>query len=381
MIRFLNNKEIYDTLKKTTENGFNTAFVMVAFIGNNGFGYLPEAWKEAKEVNFIVNLSNNAVCIGATNPKAIKSIQRRPNTYIRANDKLHAKMYIIDKTLILTSANLSGNAFDNNHETALYTDNPKIVKQAKQYFTNLWNSDETYTIENKIDEMINLWEKSKKKRIEFRKLFGGYNRRPSIPLLSLPENEVRLPDNTQARITYFFKIFLKDKIYGVDWAQNELKTKQKDFRKLLSINNLRKNQSREKAELIYNLAWGDARNISKNKFLNNGVDKIFNECENLLYGSGPIEIRFDRFKKRLKWAGPSLPSTLLCLSNPKEFTFWNNITIKAFHILKIRLPKGKGGAKYSAICRYQKEIIQKYTTLKNLFEVDKFMEHIGKKLI
>lgn len=57
--------------------------------------------------------------------------------------KLHSKVYVYDdKSVLITSANLTSNGLNGNYEFGLFTDDPAIVSQSIKYFNRLWNISE-----------------------------------------------------------------------------------------------------------------------------------------------------------------------------------------------------------------------------------------------
>ncbi len=71
-----------------------------------------------------------------------------PNASLKYHPKLHAKMYMVDNDWALVgSFNLTGGGFGNedypgsNPETGFEFSEPKAVKQVRQRFDELWNSE------------------------------------------------------------------------------------------------------------------------------------------------------------------------------------------------------------------------------------------------
>jgi len=56
------------------------------------------------------------------------------------SEKLHSKVYLYDdKSVLITSANLTSSGINSNYEYGLFTDDPTIVNQSVKYFKRLWN--------------------------------------------------------------------------------------------------------------------------------------------------------------------------------------------------------------------------------------------------
>jgi hypothetical protein len=88
--------------------------------------------------------------------------------------------------------------------------------------------------------------------------------------------------------------------------------------------------------------WGNKDWYIDNKLIGpNGLPKIKQELKNLLYGSGDINRRYDKFRNNIKGLGPSLISEILNFTFPDRYCLWNAApkTVLPFLGLNI-LPEG-----------------------------------------
>jgi hypothetical protein len=70
--------------------------------------------------------------------------------------------------------------------------------------------------------------------------------------------------------------------------------------------------------------WGNKDWYIDNKLIRpNGLEKIKLELKNLLYGSGEINARYDRFRDNIKGFGPSSISEILHFVFPEKYCLWN----------------------------------------------------------
>lgn len=80
----------------------------------------------------------------------------------------------------------------------------------------------------------------------------------------------------------------------------------------------------------------------------------------MLYGTAPIEKRWNEFLKSVKGVGPATISELLTYVNPKEYVIFNKILILCLEYLGIPdMPKYNyqyTGKKYAEVCTIAKEI-------------------------
>lgn len=128
------------------------------------------------------------------------------------------------------------------------------------------------------------------------------------------------------------------------------------------------------------IIWGNKHYIIDKYIADNGFDHLKKSIANLLYGSEPIEQRWDNFKDNIKGFGPAMMSELLCYVNPNEYMIWNTTAANAYKNLEIKdIPKHNyqiTGKKYVELTKYSKEIqeviLEKYNRQENLLFVDYF---------
>ena len=110
------------------------------------------------------------------------------------------------------------------------------------------------------------------------------------------------------------------------------------------------------------LIWGNKKYVVDKLIADNGFDALKKQLAELLYGTSPIEKRWDLFLKSVKGMGPATISELLTYSNPQEYVIFNQTTILCFGYLDIPdMPKYNyqyTGKKYKEVCTIAKEIAQ-----------------------
>lgn len=108
------------------------------------------------------------------------------------------------------------------------------------------------------------------------------------------------------------------------------------------------------------LIWGNKKYVVDKLIQDNGFTNLKNHIAELLYGSSPIEKRWDVFLKTVKGMGPATISELLTYSNPKEYVIFNKTTILCYGYLGILdMPKYNyqyTGKKYAEVCSIAKDI-------------------------
>jgi len=129
--QFLSNDALWQELQRRVEKAKHVD-AAVAYVGRNGAKLL----KLKKGDRLVVDMSLAAVRQGVTHPKTIQTFMSRGvQVYSRA--KLHAKIYIMDKALIVGSANVSDNSRNTLDEAAMLTTDAATIKRARAYFEQL----------------------------------------------------------------------------------------------------------------------------------------------------------------------------------------------------------------------------------------------------
>ena len=119
---------------------------------------------------------------------------------------------------------------------------------------------------------------------------------------------------------------------------------------------------------------------------NGGLDKVGKMLAEFVYGTDPIEDRWNEFLKKGSMFGPSYLSEILSYYYPDEFVIANGQVIKALEILEVPdISKAKvkmTGERYLAICGYVKIIAEAMSaeglTVENLLSVDFFLWEVAK---
>lgn len=201
--------------------------------------------------------------------------------------------------------------------------------------------------------------------------------------------------NKKIKIKNFIKDFKKYSSTNEFQKDIEDRIKRKEFiSKILQKDALHNLDELSFKEIISNL-WATAiwsnkeylvrRIISRNE----GLDKIKNELENLLYGNEKFEARFDRFIRKIRGIGPAMITEILCFFNPKEYGIWNDKARKALKILgfETELPlnkykiKGEEYTKFNSIMKgIAKELEKANFKNADLLLVDCFLYNIWLKL-
>jgi len=113
----------------------------------------------------------------------------------------------------------------------------------------------------------------------------------------------------------------------------------------------------------------------------NGFEPLKDELAELLWGSAPIEVRWDTASKKLKGFGPAMQSELLCYVDPQHNMLWNRRAYVGLEYLGVQgLPRYNyqlNGKKYKELSAIAREIAGEMKTMgaedTSLLAVDYFI--------
>lgn len=181
--------------------------------------------------------------------------------------------------------------------------------------------------------------------------------------------------------------FLKNRkanaaFYEENWVERR---ERKEYYQLFTKDKLLKMTEDEFYEYISKLwsmlIWGNKKYVVDKLINDNGFETLKKQLAELLYGTSPIEKRWDIFLKSIKGMGPATMSELLTYANPEEYVIFNKNTILCFAYLDIPdMPKYNyqyTGKKYAEVCEIakgiSKELKESDAADYDLLAVDYFM--------
>jgi hypothetical protein len=128
---FLANETLWQTLRTRIKSA-RSVDAAIAYFGKGGASILPLR----KGHRLIVDMSVPTVKAGGTDPSEIeKLIKRGVRVFTREN--LHAKVVVIDKTVVSGSANVSSRSQKILDEAALATNDRVAVRRAREFIERL----------------------------------------------------------------------------------------------------------------------------------------------------------------------------------------------------------------------------------------------------
>jgi hypothetical protein len=160
---------------------------------------------------------------------------------------------------------------------------------------------------------------------------------------------------------------------GLD-IQDSMNNRKKEFKILLSINNISDLRKDDLIDIIhYSWArlgiWSDYPYLSMQLLERYGLSKIKKELKELLYGVDSLEERFDKFNSNIKGLGGQYISEILAFTFPENCCIWNRVAADSSVFLGINnlLP--------SNVWKYRMEL-----NGKNYIKCCEIMEIIKKEL-
>ncbi|MBQ4837696.1 phospholipase D family protein [Pseudoalteromonas luteoviolacea] len=129
------------------------------------------------KVRLLTSISANDILSGSVSLDAI-SLLFKQGIEIRLldpdNNHFHPKVYIFDhNTFVITSANFTRNAMENNIEIGVSSDSPQVSELVKWY-ASLWSTATPLT-GDMLEDLINFQNKHLKTALEIKKIKNDYN--------------------------------------------------------------------------------------------------------------------------------------------------------------------------------------------------------------
>lgn len=125
-------KNIWKELTGVVKKSKVKSTIAVAYFGQNASKMLPLLDGSI----LLVDASEHAVKCGQTCPDELLKLYYK-GVQIYSHENLHAKLFVVGKTLYCGSTNVSGNSANRLQESLLKTTDKKVVKDAKEFIDSL----------------------------------------------------------------------------------------------------------------------------------------------------------------------------------------------------------------------------------------------------
>lgn len=374
----LYGNDLAEKIREEFDKAQKRIYIAVPFIGdwNAVKKIMGTNWisNKAIEMRILTDIGNN----GYINAETIKQFLHRGEGRTLAG--LHAKIYIADDSVFITSANLTATAFSKRYEICEFfkiDGSHEIITVFEQWWSKAHKIDTKWqpaagngqpaNEAGNVSGLKKLWDlpQSAVKVIFFKDYQDNMIQYNHFLKLYLADKERLLPDLTEyhemdAFFNYLFHedenkpsfAYLKKKHRDLSDQQraSELKKYKRKFKLFLEekpdFENYRPDrialiQNKLKENSIDGLDWGDLREaagvfhtmnsfpLNKARFLNpinNDLKTIKEAFKELLHGGGPIEQRMELCKKALRYFGKSSIKELAAWYYPDKYPIMNRNT-------------------------------------------------------
>ncbi len=85
--------------------------------------------------------------------------------------------------------------------------------------------------------------------------------------------------------------------------------------------------------------WGDKGYLVGKLIYDNGLPRLTDQIQRLLWGKGSLPTRYDTFRKTIKGLGAASITEMLAFVHPDECSLWNDIVRQALGILGFDVPR------------------------------------------
>lgn len=130
--RFLQNSDLWEEIHHSIRGARHTD-AAIAYLGKGGDRILPLRRGD----RLVIDMSLATVRQGATDPKAVRALQRR-GVQVFTRARLHAKVIVADRVVIASSANGSTRSRKGTlDEGGIQSDDPSAVRRARQFVESM----------------------------------------------------------------------------------------------------------------------------------------------------------------------------------------------------------------------------------------------------
>ncbi|MGA2682569.1 MAG: phospholipase D-like domain-containing protein [Candidatus Bathyarchaeia archaeon] len=242
MTRFLSCGELYETIQQKSLEAKEILWVCSPNLGLDAHKiFSQEILKNPPaDIRFVFRVDDATVKRGEVNPYEIQYFSEHFNgSSIRTHENFHSNIYIFDQSALITSANMTKTAFENNIEVGVLIEGSE-VDEVKSFFNqSLWTHAKTINDLKRYKQAWNIaqktWKNSNVKRAKpqtaIRDWTNDYTRTWYIGILnrvsSKNERKIKKETNWQPELSLagdigyncFKEIKLGDLAYVIDLSK------------------------------------------------------------------------------------------------------------------------------------------------------------------
>ncbi len=185
MARFLSGTKLYETIQQMSKEAKEILWVCSPSVGLDAHEiFSQEILKNPpSDIRFIFRINDAAVKSGDTNPYEVEYFMEHfKNSIVKSQESFHSRIYIFDKSALVTSANLTKTDFESNVEAGVLLDDAEVDEVKSYFVTILWekaklikdlkNYKKIWSISKKNDSTLNI--KKPKNLVQIKKWTDDY---------------------------------------------------------------------------------------------------------------------------------------------------------------------------------------------------------------
>jgi hypothetical protein len=141
MAIFLSGAKLYETIQQMSREAKEVMWICSPSVGFDAHEiFSQEILKDPpSDIRFIFKISDGAMKNEDTNPYEVEYFMEHfKNSIVKSLESFQSRIYIFDKTALLTSANLTKTDFESNVEAGVLLDGAEADEVKSFFATNLW---------------------------------------------------------------------------------------------------------------------------------------------------------------------------------------------------------------------------------------------------
>jgi hypothetical protein len=169
MSKFLFCTELYEAVQQKSAQAKEVLWVSSVHLGAGAHKiFSQEIMKNPpSDIRFVFPLNDITVKRGEINPYEIQYLKEHfSDNSVKSNDRTYSNIYIFDNSALITSANLTARAFENNNETGVMLDDSEVEKVKTFFNENLWQNAKPVSDLKKQKKLWNISQKTAAKNVD-----------------------------------------------------------------------------------------------------------------------------------------------------------------------------------------------------------------------
>jgi hypothetical protein len=131
-----------ESLYNLIKNSKNKLLIISPYIKANAINFMLESYNgNTKSVRVLTRFSISDICDGASDLDAYKMLIKQ-DIPVRCVTNLHAKVYLSENEVIITSSNMTMTGLLSNLEFGVKLTNKKLISEIEEYFNLIWQKAE-----------------------------------------------------------------------------------------------------------------------------------------------------------------------------------------------------------------------------------------------